>query len=176
MNKINYTANDAVIVKILKNAVNEDGSHQELTLAEINQLAEAEIKPGSMTSAVRKGLVEVAGEKEVSRPSKRKLATYKAVSFEILKDGKGKDYNYTDTEKSILEDIKNSDLANADNFTLAELNDVNGTDYKSGSITSLVRKGNLAKTEAVREVMANGKAKVKAYRFKADLPTNGDAE
>ena len=73
-----FTQNDRAIVNALKG--NPDG----LTLAELNEVTGLEIKSGHLVGAIKKGLVESIGEREISRPGKRKVATYIFVTAEAM--------------------------------------------------------------------------------------------
>lgn len=159
-NKINYTEKDRLIVLILKN------SEVDLTLAEISEIAGEPIAPGTITSAVKKGLVAKAGEKEVERLTKRSVSEYVLASTDVKLNEKGKPVNYTDNEKKIMEVLGNAEAP----MTLAEIAVALGVEkLTSGSINGLTKKGNVAKAgERTVEVM--GKAKVSTYEFVADVP------
>ena len=159
-NKINYTEKDRLIVSILKNSEND------LTLAEISALAGTPIAPGTMTSAVKKGLVAKAGEKTVERLTKRTVAEYVLASADAKLNEKGKPVNYTDNEKKIIEVLGKAEAP----MTLAEIAVALGVEkLTSGSINGLVKKGNVAKV-GDRTVEVMGKAKVSTYEFVADVP------
>lgn len=166
---INYTANDRTIVAALK-----DADHP-MTLAEINEKAHLNLKAGSITSAVRKGLVTKVGETKVKRPTKHKVSTYSFVTAEVLTevrhDGSApKPYNYTPSETAILATA--STMPHQDKpFTLAELSAAHGAEVKSGNINSLLYKGNLAKV-GTRIVDAWTYTKVSTYAFAADVPSD----
>lgn len=158
--KINYTEKDRVIVSILKD------SEVDLTIAEISAIAGMPIAPGTMTSAVNKGLIAVSGKKTVERPAKRKVTEYAFVTDEVASAKNGKPANYTDGEKSIMAVLKDSETP----MTLAEIASALGKDkLTSGAINGLVGKGNVAKA-GEREVEVIGKAEVNTYEFVADVP------
>ena len=158
--KINYTEKDKVIVSILKD------SEVDLTIAEISAIAGMPIAPGTMTSAVNKGLIAVSGKKTVERPAKRKVAEYSFVTDEVATTKNGKPANYTDGEKSIMKVLKDSETP----MTLAEIASALGKNkLTSGAINGLVSKGNVAKA-GEREVEVIGKAEVNTYEFVADVP------
>lgn len=161
--KINYTANDRAIVDALK------GADHPMTLAEINATTGlAPLKPGSMTAAVRKGLITKGEEIKVKRPAKREVSTYSFVTADALKGGKdGKAFNYTSSETNIL--AAAATMPKDVPFTLAELSTAYGSEIKSGNINSLVKKGNLAKV-GTRKVDCEATAKVSTYVFAADIP------
>ena len=75
--KPTYTQNDSIIVNTLKSA------GKPLTLNELNELANSEIKPSQMTSARNKGLISFAGEVKVDRETYEKLLN--ECGFEIYK-------------------------------------------------------------------------------------------
>ncbi len=156
---INYTDNDHAIVNALRGT---DG----LTLAELSDAAGIELKPGHVTSARKKGLIEVIGTREVLRPSVRKVFTYTLASVDPLMNADGKAFSYTEGEMEILKAAAGIDGA----FTLADLADAMGRErVTSGSTNGLVRKGNLVKGEP-REIMGASKSTVNVYGFVKDIP------
>ena len=157
-NTVNYTANDRAIVEALKNA------SKPMTLAEINEATGLELKPGSLSAAVKKGLIAKGNEVKVLRDSHREVSTFTFVTADVLKNG-DKAYNYTDSEVKILAAAATLE----GEFTLAELSDACGITLKSGNINSLVKKGNLAKA-GTRKVPCKAPAKVFTYVFVADIP------
>lgn len=158
--KITYTEKDRLIVSILKN------SETDLTLAEISALAGMPIAPGTITSAVNKGLVAKSGEKEVARVTKRLVAEYKLATIEVAVNEKGKPVNYTDNEKKIMGVLEHAEAP----MTLGEIAVALGVEkLTSGSINGLVKKGNVVKV-GERQIEAMGKAKVSTYEFVADVP------
>ena len=163
-----YTANDHVIVDVLK------GAGHPMTLAEINAATGlAPLKPGSMTAAIRKGLITKGEEIKVKRPAKREVSTYSFVTADALKGGKdGKAFNYTSSETNIL--AAAATMPKDAPFTLAELSAACGSEIKSGNINSLVKKGNLAKV-GTRKVDCETTAKVSTYVFAADVPADAAA-
>lgn len=164
---ITYTQKDLLIVSILKNA--PDG----LTLKEMNEAApEGEIiRSGNLTSAVKKGLIEVIGDRETVRTGKRNITFYGLVSADLQSDADGKPFNYTDNEKAILAAV--AAMPNKDRFTLEDLAAAMGKEKLfSGNINALVtKKGNIAKvaTEQVAVQVKGGSVNV--YGFKADPVT-----
>lgn len=168
-NKITYSKNDVIIVNALKGA--EDG----LTLAAINEIAGLkgtpdEIVPGHINGTVRKGLVETIGETEVYKPTNRPVIVYHFETAEVLKDAKGKDFNYSNDAVNILAAAK--DLVD---FTLAELATALGKEkMSSGSVNHLVKKGNLSKLEEKRNVITMVKTPVNVYGFVKDIPADAE--
>lgn len=168
---INYTANDRAIVAALK------GADHPLTLAEINEKSGLSLKPGSMTSAIRKGLIVKGEDVKVKRTVKREVSTYRFVTadaLDITMDGKPiKPFNYTPSEIAILATA--ATMPKGEPFTLAELSAAHGAaPIKSGNINSLVKKGNLAKA-GTRKIECEGSAKVATYVFAADIPSTANA-
>lgn len=165
-NTVTYTVNDRAIVDALK------GADHPMTLAEINAVTGlAPLKPGSMTAAIRKGLITKGEEIKVKRPAKREVSTYSFVTADALKGGKdGKAFNYTSSETNILAAAAAMPSKDA-SFTLAELSAACGFEVKSGNINSLVKKGNLAKV-GTRKVDCESTAKVNTYVFAADVPAD----
>lgn len=153
-----YNDNDRAIVSTLKGT-------EGLTLAEINAASGLTLVPGNIVSAMKKGLIEVIGEKEITRPSHRSVGTYEFVTGDFLSDG-DKPFNYTDNEKAVLASISAMD----GEFTLAELAAAMGEEKLSaGRINGLVKKGNLRKA-GEREIECAVKTSVKVYGFVKDVP------
>lgn len=159
---VTYTDNDRAIVNALKGT-------EGLTLAELNERTGMRIVSGHIVSAMKKGLIASVDEREVIRPTTRKVSTYNFASADVLVGENGKAYNYTDGEKSILAVAGSIDSP----FTLADLAKAMGVEkLSSGSINGLVKKGNITKGDMV-EIPAESKSTVKVYGFVADIP---DAE
>ena len=160
-----FTKTDKAIVDALKGAA--DG----LTLAELNEATGMEIKSGHLVGAIKKGLVEAIGEREVFRAGKRKVATYSFVTADALSNADGKAFNYTDNEKALLAVAATME----GDFTLAELAvAMNKERLTSGSINGLVKKGNIAKGENDRTVDTFAKSSVNVYGFVKDIPADAE--
>lgn len=160
-----FTQNDRAIVNALKG--NPDG----LTLAELNEATGMEIKSGHVVGAVKKGLIEAIGEKEILRPGKRKVGVYRFVTADALSNNEGKVFNYTDNEKSLLEVAAKME----GDFTLAELAGAMGKErLTSGSINGLIKKGNIAKCENDCTVAVKTKSSVNVYGFVKDIPSDAE--
>ena len=160
-----FTKTDKSIVEALKGAV------EGLTLAELNEATGLEIKSGHVVGAVKKGLIEAIGEREVTRPAKRKVATYVFVTADALSNAEGKAFNYTDNEKALLAVAATME----GDFTLAELAvAMNKERLTSGSINGLVKKGNIAKGENDRTVDTVAKSSVNVYGFVKDIPADAE--
>lgn len=160
-----YTKTDKSIVEALKGAV------EGLTLAELNEATGLEIKSGHVVGAVKKGLIEAIGEREVTRPAKRKVATYVFVTADALSNAEGKAFNYTDNEKALLAVAATME----GDFTLAELAvAMNKERLTSGSINGLVKKGNITKGENDRTVDTFAKSSVNVYGFVKDIPEDAE--
>ena len=160
-----FTKTDKSIVEALKGAV------EGLTLSELNEATGIEIKSGHVVGAVKKGLIEAIGEREVTRPAKRKVATYVFVTADALSNAEGKAFNYTDNEKALLAVAGTME----GDFTLAELAvAMNKERLTSGSINGLVKKGNIAKGENDRTVDTVAKSSVNVYGFVKDIPADAE--
>jgi hypothetical protein len=160
-----FTKTDKSIVEALKGAV------EGLTLSELNEATGIEIKSGHVVGAVKKGLIEAIGEREVTRPAKRKVATYVFVTADALSNAEGKAFNYTDNEKALLAVAATME----GDFTLAELAvAMNKERLTSGSINGLVKKGNIAKGENDRTVDTFAKSSVNVYGFVKDIPADAE--
>jgi hypothetical protein len=160
-----FTKTDKAIVEALKGAV------EGLTLSELNEATGIEIKSGHVVGAVKKGLIEAIGEREITRPAKRKVATYVFVTADALSNAEGKAFNYTDNEKALLAVAATME----GDFTLAELAvAMNKERLTSGSINGLVKKGNIAKGENDRTVDTFAKSSVNVYGFVKDIPADAE--
>lgn len=160
---VKYNDNDRLIVATLKNY--PDG----LTISEFNEIVGSKLVPAQFTNAKNKHLVAVIGEREISRPSKRKVATYTFVTADVLNNEDGKAYNYTDDEKSILAIAGQI----GGDFTLGELSEAYGSKLASGNINGLVKKGNIQKTGEVT-VATMSKDTVKVWGYLADVPADAE--
>ena len=164
MAQMKFTKMNQIIVDILKQY--PDG----LTLAEISEKTGVEVKSGHMKSTGDKGLIEVIGEREVEKISKGKRTVYRAVSFEPqLKDGK--QVNYTDSEKQILEAIKGFE----GDFTLADIGNALNRKLTSGHVSGLEKKGNIEKNGEI-QVPVKVKRSVNVYGFVADIPSDAEVK
>lgn len=152
--KINYTQTDRVIVNLLANGA-------ELTLAEMNEKADIDLVSGHVVSAMKKGLIEVVGEKEIVKPSKRKVAVYNFI-------GVPADVKLTDKEKELVKFLCGE--GQEPTFTIAELSDRMGKKLTSGNINGLTKKGVIEKNDEC-EVSTTRKSKVKVYGWLAN-PTD----
>ena len=160
---VTYNDNDRAIVNALKGT-------EGLTLTEINEATNGKFVSGNIVSAMKKGLIEVIGEKEVNRPSKRTVSTYTFVTSDALTND-DKPFNYTDNEKNVLAYASTLE----GEFTLADLAKAMGVaKLSSGSINGLVKKGNIAKG-AGREIEGFTKSVVKVYGFVKDVPETAEA-
>lgn len=160
-----FTKTDKAIVEALK------GAAEGLTLAELNQATGLEVKSGHLTGAIKKGLIEAIGEREIFRAGKRKVATYSFVTVDALSNAEGKAFNYTDNEKALLAVAGGME----GDFTLAELAvAMNKERLTSGSINGLVKKGNIAKGAEDRTIEVQVKSSVNVYGFVKDLPADAE--
>lgn len=163
---IKFNEKDVLIVKILKEA------KAPLTLAEINAISEVEIKPGTITATKNKGVIAVAPEKKTAlRKQNREVSTYKFVTDEVMKNAKGKEKVYSDSEKEILAVLKEADGA----MTLAEIAKARKLDkIGAGAISGLVKAGNV---EMAGKIKVEGftEDEVNAYVYVKDIPTDAVA-
>jgi hypothetical protein len=169
-NKINYTEMDKVIVSTLKT------SETPLALCEISEAAGVEIKPGHITSAVKKGLVVKSDEPRiVDKPTKKTACTYMAGKTieEVL--AANPKTNFTDNEKALATAV----FGYSDNTarTASMISEDAGLDkpFASGVFTSLVKKGVLVKGDEV-SFTVKVPTKANAYTVAATLPADFDAE
>lgn len=137
------TETDLLIVEALK------GANEPLTFGQLKELIALPTgKPlaaAHITHALSMNLIVKGDEVEVEVPRKAKRATFVYVNSDVAKKADGKAFNYNEKENAILKFAETADGA----FTIAEVNEALGTDYKPGTFTSLVTKGNLAKGEDV---------------------------
>ena len=161
-----FTKTDKAIVDALK------GAPEGLTLAELNEATGMKIKSGHVVGAVKKGLIEAIGEREVFRAGKRKVATYSFVTADALSNAEGKTFNYTDNEKALLASASGIE----GEFTLAELAvAMNKERLTSGSINGLVnKKGNIVKGAEDRTIEVQVKSSVNVYGFVKDIPSDAE--
>ena len=150
--------NDRLIVSALKGT---DG----LTIAEVNEKLGSSLLPVHFNHAKDGGFIEKIGTREVikERPSQVGLYTY--VNSDIALDGKGNPCNYSDSQHAILAAAATIDGY----FTLAQLAEVMGIEKVApGSVTSLVNRGNLAKSEEKATVMRASKTEVAVWGYIKD--------
>lgn len=159
--KTQLSASAEIALSVLKNFA--DGA----TLSEINEnLPEGatKVQPGTITGLVKRGLIEVIGEREVEKTSKRNVAVYEFQTSAELKDANGKAFNYNDNQKAILNFLENA--GSDKEFTISGLKekvDGTGINISSGVITALVKRGNLVKTEKTQPALSHTKASVNVY-------------
>ena len=158
--KITYTKINKIIVDVLKE--HPDG----LISAEIAEIAGVPVLSGHLKSTVDKGLIEVIGEREIIRPTTRKVSVYRVISAAPIEGMK-----YTENEAAIMEA-----LAKFDNpkFTLAGLAEAMGREkLTSGHTNGLVKKGNIEVVAGEHAVVpATTKVSRNVYAFVADLPAD----
>lgn len=158
---IKFNENDTLIVKILKEA------NEPLTLAEINEIAQADIKPGTITATKNKGVIAIAPEKKMTmRRQVREVSVYRFITDEVKKTAKGKEKSYSDSEKEVLAVLKDA----AEPMTLADIAKARNVDKMgAGAMSGLVKAGNI---EIAGKVKVEGFAEdeVNAYVYVKDIP------
>lgn len=161
-NEVKYNANEVKVVEILA------GAPEGLTVAEINAATGLNLTAGHITSMLRKHVIVATGEKrKVTKPGTKKVFEYSFVTDEVLNKEDGKPFNYTDGEKAILAAVKNADGA----FTLDDLAVMLNKDkVASGSISGLVKKGNIAKSADKVERPATVSSEVNIYVIDKGIP------
>lgn len=158
--KTQLSVSAEIALSVLKNFA--DGA----TLSEINEnLPEgaSKVQPGTITGLVKRGLIEVIGEREVEKTSKRNVAVYEFNSSAELADAEGKAFNYNDNQKAILNFLENAEDKEFTISGLKEKVDGTGINVSSGVITALVKRGNLVKTEKTQPALSHTKASVNVY-------------
>ena len=162
---VTYNDNDRAIVNALRDS-------EGMTIAEINEATGLNLVSGNIVSAMKKGLIAKIGEREIMRPTTRKVSTYIYVDSDVRTGANGKAYNYTEGELKVLAAAAGIDSP----FTLAELASAMGLEkLSSGSINGLVKKGNITKGDE-REIEALAKSTVGVYGFVKDIPADESAE
>lgn len=141
-------------VETLKNA------DKAMTIAEINAASTdgLVVKPGHITSAVKKGFIAVDGEVIVEKPTTKKVATYVFVASPAA------DAKLEGTGKTVIDYMTDK----TDALTNANISEALGMKVAPGTLTALVKKGYLAKGEDV-EIPAIAKSKAKTYVFVSDV-------
>lgn len=161
-----FTKLNASIVNALKNAP------EGMTGAELTEAIGEPVLPGHLVGAMKKGLIEVIGAREVTKVKPAGAATlYELVSAEPLKGEDGKEFNYTDSAKEILA----AAAALGRNFTLADLSEAMGKKIVSGHTNHLVKKGNLRNLGKIglgRETTVTDEVNV--YGFVKDIPADAE--
>lgn len=177
-NKITYTETDKNIVRVLNALQDMHPDKEAFTLAEVNDFVTGEnadakvIAPASMTSACNKGLIGKTDEKlTVTREGNRKVFTYRLVTAEIqTKDGKA--LPYSDGEKAIIKALNGIDGF----ITLEDLaSNMGVARILPGSVSGLIRKGNVEKCSEDDKVTVSAVVKSSAFGYFAkvtEVPTN----
>lgn len=151
--------NDRLIVSALKGT---DG----LTIAEVNAKLGSNLLPVHFNHAVKGGYIEKVGSREVLKSRPREVGMYLYVNSEIATNAKGLPCEYSDAQKAILEAAAGFD----GEFTLAQLAEKMGVEKVApGSVTSLVKRGNLAKSENKAIVMSETKSEISIWGFVKDV-------
>ena len=158
--KTTYSADKLEIVNLLKNT--PDG----LTNREISETLGRTVHAGTLTGLKKAGFIEVIGERELPTVSKSSVTVYRLVTAEPLKNADGKEYNYTDSAKAVL----NAAAAFGGDFALSDLDA--GFTVAPGHVTHLVKKGNLVKLDEKRVVERTGTVSRDVYGFVKDIPAD----
>lgn len=159
ISKFTPNDNDRLIVSALKGT---DG----LTIAEVNEKLGSSLLPVHFNHAAKGGYIEKIGTREVIKARPREVGLYSYVGDQIANDSKGNPCNYSDAQKAILTAAAEMD----GEFTLAQLAEAMGVEKVApGSVTSLVNRGNLAKSENKATVMSETKSEVAVWGFIKDV-------
>lgn len=158
--KTTYSADKLEIVNLLKNT--PDG----LTNREISETLGRTVHAGTLTGLKKAGFIEVIGERDLPTVSKSSVTVYRLVTAEPLKNADGKEYNYTDSAKAVL----NAAAAFGGDFALSDLDA--GFTVAPGHVTHLVKKGNLMKLDEKRVVERTGTVSRDVYGFVKDIPAD----
>ena len=99
----------------------------------------------AMTHAVNVGLIKKAGKVERKLVKSKPMSAwiFKSEDRAILKSGKPAEYS--EISLAVIDFAKNSGKP----FTIAMIDEALDTDVKAGTLTGLVKRGNLAKADSV---------------------------
>lgn len=146
------------VIEVLKNA------SAPMTLDEISTAVGTPVKTGTTNAMVSAGVIVKAGDREVLKPSTRKVATYAFVSNTPTKEK----FEMTDTRKNILAVLENASAP----MTLAELSTALGSKLASGTINSMVGAG-LVENAGETTVACTKKTTVSEYAF-GEMPATDE--
>lgn len=159
ISKFTPNDNDRLIVSALKGT---DG----LTIAEVNERLGSSLLPVHFNHARTGGFIEKVGEKEVIKIRPREVGLYSYANHDIALDSKGNACTYSDTQMAILDAAKGID----GEFTLASLALAMGVEKVApGSVTALVKRGNLVKSENKATVNSESKSTIAVWGFLRDV-------
>lgn len=159
VSKFTPNDNDRLIVSALKGT---DG----LTIAEVNEKLGSTLLPVHFNHAKTGGFIDKIGTREVIKERPSQVGLYCYVNSDIAMDAKGNPCNYSDAQKAILEAAAKIEGY----FTLAQLAEEMGIEKVApGSVTSLVNRGNLNKSEEKATVMHATKSEVAVWGFIRDV-------
>lgn len=158
VSKFTVNDNDRLIVSALKGT---DG----LTISEVNEKLGSSLLPVHFNHAKTGGFIEVIGKKEVVKYRPAQVGQYSYSNSEIALDAKGNPCSYSDAQMAILSAASKMD----GEFTLAELAEAMGVEKVApGSITSLVNRGNLSKSEEKRTISRPSVSEVSIWGYIKD--------
>lgn len=160
--EVTYTEMDKTIYNTLKSA------DHPLALSEISEAAGVEVKAGHIVAAIRKGIAVKADEPVIiNKPTKKTACTYLKGAFTI-DEARAANPETNFTKKEIALAALLTDEAR----TASQINEDAGLDaanaFKSGTFTSLVKKGIAAKGENV-EFTVSVPSKANAYQVGATI-------
>lgn len=159
ISKFQPNDNDRLIVSALKGT---DG----LTIAEVNEKLGSSLLPVHFNHAFTGGFIDKIGSKEVIKVRPREVGLYAYSNSDIALDSKGNACTYSDSQMSILEAASKID----GEFTLSSLAEAMGVEKVApGSVTALVKRGNLIKSENKATVTSESKSNVVVWGFVKDV-------
>jgi len=159
ISKFTPNDNDRLIVSALKGT---DG----LTIAEVNEKLGSSLLPVHFNHAAKGGYIEKIGTREVLKARPREVGLYSYIDSHIANDAKGNPCTYSESQNAILAAAAMID----GEFTLAQLAEAMGVEKVApGSVTSLVNRGNLAKSENKATVMSETKSEVAVWGYLKDV-------
>lgn len=159
VSKFTANDNDRLIVDALRGT-------EGLTIAEVNEKLGSTLLPVHFNHAMKGGFIEKLGTREVIKERPSQVGLYCYINSDIANDAKGNPCNYSDSQNAILAAASGIDGY----FTLAQLAEVMGIEKVApGSVTSLVRRGNLGKSEDKATVMHATKSEVAIWGYVKDV-------
>lgn len=160
--EVTYTEMDKTIYNTLKDA------DRPLALSEISEAAGVEVKAGHIVAAIRKGIAVKADEPVIINKLTKKTACTYLKGTSTIDDLRAANPKMNFTEKEIALAALLTDEAR----TASQINEDAGLDaasaFKSGTFTSLVKKGVAVKGEDV-EFTVSVPSKANAYLVGAEV-------
>ena len=156
--------NDRLIVSALKGT---DG----LTIAEVNEKLGSSLLPVHFNNAAKGEFIAPLYKREIIKERPSQVGLYGYVNSDVATNDKGEPCNYSDAQNAILAAAAGIDGY----FTLAQLAEVMGIEKVApGSVTSLVNRGNLCKSDEKATVMRPVKSEATVWGYLKDVEQSLD--